>query len=147
MSAGCRATPTRSAAYHFTYMIPQANEEVLQRYNEKRVPFKAILPIGEMVPRCVTCLCWSWNGPSGCPLALPSRVAAVDACRGARLRRACAGNAPVMIHRSLLEQIVEDWYDISLRMKNDPDANRAFGWILEMVRAAAAAAAPALAGS
>lgn len=45
-----------------------------------------------------------------------------------------AGNAPVMIHRSLLEQIVEDWYDISLRMKNDPDANRAFGWILEMVR-------------
>ena len=42
----------------------------------------------------------------------------------------------MQIHRSLLEQIVEDWYDISLRMKNDPDANKAFGWILEMVRAA-----------
>ncbi len=45
-----RATPARSAAYHFTYMIPQANEEVLQRYNEKRVPFKAILPIGAAYP-------------------------------------------------------------------------------------------------
>ena len=44
-----------------------------------------------------------------------------------------AGNAPVMIHKSLLELIVEDWYDISLRMKNDPAANKAFGWILEMV--------------
>lgn len=52
---GCRATPTRSAAYHFTYMIPQANEEVLQRYNEKGVPFKAILPIGEGIPGWVTC--------------------------------------------------------------------------------------------
>ena len=42
----CRATPTRSAAYHFTYMIPQANKEVLQRYNDKGVPFESILPIG-----------------------------------------------------------------------------------------------------
>ena len=38
-----------------------------------------------------------------------------------------------MIHKSLLGLIVEDWYDISLRMKNDPAANKAFGWILEMV--------------
>lgn len=46
----------------------------------------------------------------------------------------CAGNAPVMIHKDLLETIVEDWYDIALRMKNDEKANKAFGWILEMVR-------------
>ena len=39
-----------------------------------------------------------------------------------------------MIHRSNLEVIVEDWYDIALRMKNDERANKAFGWILEMVR-------------
>ena len=39
-----------------------------------------------------------------------------------------------MIHRSNLELIVEDWYDIALRMKNDEKANKAFGWILEMVR-------------
>ena len=38
-----------------------------------------------------------------------------------------------MIHRSNLELIVEDWYDIALRMKNDEKANKAFGWILEMV--------------
>lgn len=43
-----------------------------------------------------------------------------------------AGNAPTMMHRDLLALIVEDWYDIALRMKNDPAANKAFGWILEM---------------
>ncbi len=37
-----------------------------------------------------------------------------------------------MMHRDLLASIVEDWYDIALRMKNDPKANKAFGWILEM---------------
>ena len=37
-----------------------------------------------------------------------------------------------MMHRDLLALIVEDWYDIALRMKNDPAANKAFGWILEM---------------
>ena len=36
------------------------------------------------------------------------------------------------MHRDLLALIVEDWYDIALRMKNDPKANQAFGWILEM---------------
>ena len=39
-----------------------------------------------------------------------------------------------MIHRSNLALIVEDWYDIALRMKSDEKANKAFGWILEMVR-------------
>ena len=38
-----------------------------------------------------------------------------------------------MIHRDSLGLIVEDWYDIALRMKNDEKANKAFGWILEMV--------------
>lgn len=37
-----------------------------------------------------------------------------------------------MMHKDLLALIVEDWYDIALRMKNDPKANKAFGWILEM---------------
>ena len=40
----------------------------------------------------------------------------------------------MMIHRSNLALIVEDWYDIALRMKSDEKANKAFGWILEMVR-------------
>ncbi|BDA42463.1 H7M6 Hydroxyproline O-arabinosyltransferase PLENTY [Coccomyxa sp. Obi] len=81
------ATPTKSAAYHFTYMLPQDNREIIEPYNEKDVPFDTILPIG---------------------------------------------NAPTLMHRDLLASIVEDWYDIALRMKNDPKANKAFGWILEM---------------
>jgi hypothetical protein len=43
------------------------------------------------------------------------------------------GNAPVMIYKDLLSLIVEDWYDIALRMKSDDKAEKAFGWILEMV--------------
>ena len=43
----CRATPTKSAAFHFTYMLPRENKEVIDPYNEKDVPFDAILPIGE----------------------------------------------------------------------------------------------------
>ena len=40
------ATPTKSAAYHFTYMLPKENREVIEPYNEKGVPFEYILPIG-----------------------------------------------------------------------------------------------------
>ena len=59
-----------------------------------------------------------------------------EADTGINLHVICiyAGNAPVMIHRSNLALIVEDWYDIALRMKSDEKANKAFGWILEMVR-------------
>ncbi len=42
-----RATPTSSAAYHFTYMLPRENRAVIEPYNEKGVPFEHILPIGE----------------------------------------------------------------------------------------------------
>jgi hypothetical protein len=49
----CRATPTKSAAYHFTYMLPNQNREVIEPYNEKGVPFETILPIG--MPNPVAC--------------------------------------------------------------------------------------------
>ena len=42
-----RATPTKSAAYHFTYMLPRENRAVIEPYNEKDVPFESILPIGK----------------------------------------------------------------------------------------------------
>ena len=40
------ATPTQSSAYHFTYMLPEQNRDIIQPYNEKGVPFETILPIG-----------------------------------------------------------------------------------------------------
>ena len=40
------ATATQSSAYHFTYMLPEQNRDIIQPYNEKGVPFKTILPIG-----------------------------------------------------------------------------------------------------
>lgn len=46
------ATPTQSAAYHFTYMLPEQNRDIIQPYNEKGVPFEAILPIGRPLDLC-----------------------------------------------------------------------------------------------
>lgn len=40
------ATPTQSSAYHFTYMLPEQNRDIIQPYNEKGVPYETILPIG-----------------------------------------------------------------------------------------------------
>ena len=56
------ATPTKSAAYHFTYMLPEENREVIEPYNEKGVPFESILPIGanSLILEtlwCLECIC------------------------------------------------------------------------------------------
>eukprot|EP00884_Botryococcus_braunii_P011357 jgi/Botrbrau1/20221/Bobra.31_1s0018.1 len=53
------------------------------------------------------------------------------------------GNSPVMLHLDLFGAIVGPWLNISLRMKEDPEADKAFGWILEMYAfEVASAAAP-----
>lgn len=45
-----------------------------------------------------------------------------------------AGSSPVD-HLSLqaqLEKIAPTWMNVSLKMKNDPETDKAFGWVLEM---------------
>ena len=32
-----------------------------------------------------------------------------------------------------LEKIAATWMNVSLTMKNDPDTDKAFGWVLEML--------------
>ena len=32
----------------------------------------------------------------------------------------------------LLEEIAPTWVNVSLRMKDDPETDKAFGWVLEM---------------
>lgn len=32
-----------------------------------------------------------------------------------------------------LEKIAPTWMNVSLTMKNDPDTDKAFGWVLEML--------------
>lgn len=34
--------------------------------------------------------------------------------------------------QSLLEEISPTWLNVSLRMKDDPETDKAFGWVLEM---------------
>ncbi|KAI3717239.1 hypothetical protein L1987_68727 [Smallanthus sonchifolius] len=50
------------------------------------------------------------------------------------------GNSPVIIRKDLLEKIAPTWMNVSLRMKNDPETDEAFGWILEMYAYAVASA-------
>ncbi|KAJ8543850.1 hypothetical protein K7X08_025468 [Anisodus acutangulus] len=50
------------------------------------------------------------------------------------------GNSPVIIKKSILEQIAPTWMNVSLRMKDDPETDKAFGWVLEMYGYAVASA-------
>ncbi|XP_010926982.2 hydroxyproline O-arabinosyltransferase NOD3-like [Elaeis guineensis] len=50
------------------------------------------------------------------------------------------GNSPVIIKKSLLEQIAPTWMNVSINMKDDPEADNTFGWVLEMYGYAVASA-------
>ncbi|XP_028241489.1 hydroxyproline O-arabinosyltransferase 3-like isoform X2 [Glycine soja] len=50
------------------------------------------------------------------------------------------GNSPVIIQKSLLEEIAPTWVNISLQMKDDPETDETFGWVLEMYAYAVASA-------
>lgn len=50
------------------------------------------------------------------------------------------GNSPVIIQKSQLEKIAPTWMNVSIRMKNDPETDKAFGWVLEMYAYAVASA-------
>lgn len=43
-----------------------------------------------------------------------------------------AGNSPVMIYKDQFASIVDSWVNISIALKSDPAADKAFGWVLEM---------------
>ncbi|WOG87762.1 hypothetical protein DCAR_0206993 [Daucus carota subsp. sativus] len=42
------------------------------------------------------------------------------------------GNSPVIVGKEALKKIAPTWMNVSLAMKKDPDADKAFGWVLEM---------------
>ncbi|KAL7615106.1 hydroxyproline O-arabinosyltransferase NOD3 [Lactuca sativa] len=50
------------------------------------------------------------------------------------------GNSPVIISKHVLEKIAPTWMNISLRMKDDLETDKAFGWVLEMYAYAVASA-------
>ncbi|PIA60186.1 hypothetical protein AQUCO_00400815v1 [Aquilegia coerulea] len=50
------------------------------------------------------------------------------------------GNSPVIIKKSVLEKIAPTWMNISIKMKNDPETDKTFGWVLEMYGYAVASA-------
>ncbi|KAG0483665.1 hypothetical protein HPP92_011749 [Vanilla planifolia] len=50
------------------------------------------------------------------------------------------GNSPVIIKKSQLEKIAPTWMNVSLKMKEDPETDKAFGWVLEMYAYAIASA-------
>lgn len=50
------------------------------------------------------------------------------------------GNSPVIIKKELLEKIAPTWMNVSLKMKDDPETDKTFGWVLEMYAYAVASA-------
>ncbi|KAM0071641.1 putative glycosyltransferase HPAT/SRGT1 [Helianthus debilis subsp. tardiflorus] len=50
------------------------------------------------------------------------------------------GNSPVIIRKDLLKKIAPSWMNVSLRMKDDPETDKSFGWVLEMYAYAVASA-------
>ena len=42
------------------------------------------------------------------------------------------GNSPVMISVESLSRVVPKWHDLAVAMKQDPEADKAFGWVIEM---------------
>eukprot|EP00257_Ricinus_communis_P013351 XP_015570769.1 hydroxyproline O-arabinosyltransferase 3 isoform X2 [Ricinus communis] len=43
------------------------------------------------------------------------------------------GNSPVIIKKELLEKIAPTWMNVSLKMKNDQETDKTFGWVLEIL--------------
>ncbi|KAJ7545137.1 hypothetical protein O6H91_09G108900 [Diphasiastrum complanatum] len=50
------------------------------------------------------------------------------------------GNSPVIIKKSDLKKIAPTWKNVSMQMKDDPEADKVFGWVLEMYGYAVASA-------
>ncbi|KAL7150936.1 hypothetical protein ABFS83_05G147100 [Erythranthe nasuta] len=50
------------------------------------------------------------------------------------------GNSPVIVGKDALKKIAPTWMNVSLSMKNDAEADKAFGWVLEMYAYAVASA-------
>ncbi len=42
------------------------------------------------------------------------------------------GPSPILIHKPLLQKVARPWWEMSQRMQHDGDAQRVFGWVLEM---------------
>ncbi|XP_002988029.2 hydroxyproline O-arabinosyltransferase 3 isoform X2 [Selaginella moellendorffii] len=50
------------------------------------------------------------------------------------------GNSPAIIHKAQLLRIAPTWHNLSIQMKQDPETDKAFGWVLEMYAYAIASA-------
>ena len=42
------------------------------------------------------------------------------------------GGSPAIMHVATLRKLAPVWFDLSVRLKADRDADRIFGWVLEM---------------
>eukprot|EP00982_Pelagococcus_subviridis_P001000 8354-Pelagococcus_subviridis.AAC.1 len=42
------------------------------------------------------------------------------------------GSSPVFIHKDDLRKIAPTWHDVTVKIKRDPEANKEWGWVLEM---------------
>ena len=145
MGAG-RASPIKGAAFPFTYIEPQKpeNAAIIAPYNTKHVPMTAFAPIG--APAWHVNLHWLQSFACRHLLRMPLHLR--GHCKVCCARASCttqtfinrgvptnkhalipsaqniAGNAPVMLHKKVLEGIVDDWYSTSLRCLKSNDLEK-----------------------
>ena len=43
------------------------------------------------------------------------------------------GPSPLLVHKAMLKRVARPWWDLSVKMKHDSDANHIFGWVLRDV--------------
>ena len=55
-----------------------------------------------------------------------------NAARAPRASFPPTGNSPCMLSIDALRAVTPIWHDLAVRMKHDPEADAAFGWVLEM---------------
>eukprot|EP00887_Chlorella_sp_A99_P004186 scaffold23.g4186.t1 len=107
--------PDRPAAFPFFYIEPKRFQRIIDRFNPRKA-------CGRGRGKEAAAAGGGWA--SAAPPAACHRVAIEDF--------APIGNSPVMIHKGQLASIVDSWANISFALKQDAEADKEFGWVLEM---------------
>lgn len=101
-------------AFPFFYIKPVENEKLIRKFfPEAMGPVSNVDPIGNspVIIKKVEYMCFL------CCLNLACQIGLIN---------------DVDIHQDLLKEIAPTWLNVSLKMKNDPETDRKFGWVLEM---------------
>lgn len=112
------------AAFPFFYIKPDQNEKIVRKfYPKEKGPLKNIDPIGNspVIIKKVRIL-----------LYLKYMRILGNSAIGFLVKYVPLVNIQILFLQDLLKKIAPTWMNVSLRMKEDRETDKAFGWVLEM---------------